>query len=389
MERVTDRATTPTSKEMEMSKTDGFGQPELSRRQLLRYLGVGGLGLMSASAVLAACADDTQVGQEGSPAPTTGGGGGTQTPASGRTSIDTDITVSSYPVIPHAVVYLMGFEEGIFEKHGWNIGDLVGSTGGGTTVRNVVVGNLPVGEVAAAAAIVAWGNGAPINLIAGSRTSGNDVIFVTRDDVVHESMEDMRGRKAGYTNPASGSHAMLALTLDHFGLSEDVETVATGGLGSGLALLDAGDIDYMLHLEILYNEEAQAQYKLAWKMSEFLEWFQNTVIITGNDFLAEDEGLASAFLDARSEAVQRVKEDPEKAAALWAQAVETDEQHAVDALLLMDPDKEFSDREFSVPGLENVLRSMELMGQIDSADEVPMEEILDQRFIPEEDRISI
>ena len=56
-------------------------------------------------------------------------------------------------------------------------------------------------------------------------------------------VQDLAGKKAGFTDPKSTSELLLRLALKEAGMAGKVEPVATGGFGGGLTLLDSGGID--------------------------------------------------------------------------------------------------------------------------------------------------
>ena len=67
-----------------------------------------------------------------------------------------DVTVSNHPALLFSPPWIAAMDQGLFEKHGVRVKQIVGSEGGGTTVRNVVSGGLPIGEVATTAAVTAF-----------------------------------------------------------------------------------------------------------------------------------------------------------------------------------------------------------------------------------------
>lgn len=345
-----------------------------TRRDFLQRSAAGLAGAIVGGTFLAACDDNVSNDENGGEA---------------RQSISTDITSGNYPITIGSVPYLVGMSEGTFEKYGWNVGEVVGSSGGGTTVRNVVLGDLPVGEVATAAVIQAWINGAPIVPITGAVNSISDDVWVTRPDLKHDSPEDMAGRRVGYTNPAGGAHIIMALVLDQVGLTDEVELVATGGVGEGLALLDAGDIDYAIHILPLYYA-SQDKYKIAFNAGEIVPSLTQTCIVVGRDFFERDKDLIERFLDARAETLELITSDIPLAAEAWAAALEgTEVSAAQETLETVDPSKAYQVRAYDSAGIQASLKGMGLVGLIDPEDPPSLEAIFDQSFIPESDRVSL
>src|SRR5687767_4103347 len=76
-----------------------------------------------------------------------------------------DVTVSNHPALLFSPPWIAAQDQKLFEKQGLNVKQIVGSEGGGTTVRNVVSGGLPIGEVATTAAVTAFMAGADIRIV--------------------------------------------------------------------------------------------------------------------------------------------------------------------------------------------------------------------------------
>ncbi|MFN2460953.1 MAG: ABC transporter substrate-binding protein, partial [Candidatus Velthaea sp.] len=66
-----------------------------------------------------------------------------------------DLTITHYPEQDYAMPVVIAQELGYLAKEGLEVKSIVGSSGGGTTVRNVINGGLALGEVSTSAAIKA------------------------------------------------------------------------------------------------------------------------------------------------------------------------------------------------------------------------------------------
>ena len=194
-----------------------------------------------------------------------------------------DVTVSNHPALLFSPPWIAAQDQKLFQKHGLNVKQIVGSEGGGTTVRNVVSGGLPIGEVATTAAITAFNAGADIRIVGGGVASSKDSYWVVRKDSPLESIEDLKGKKVGYTSPGSVSQGLLALSLERSGVGVDnVEMRTMGGLTEGLTALKQGDIDAAAILEPVYSEQAEEEgWKIVFKASDYVPEFLSTVVITG------------------------------------------------------------------------------------------------------------
>jgi NitT/TauT family transport system substrate-binding protein len=65
------------------------------------------------------------------------------------------IVVSNYGVAANGMPYAIALKKGFFQQEGADITGILSSSGGGTTVRNLMEGNLPYGEVDLAGTVLA------------------------------------------------------------------------------------------------------------------------------------------------------------------------------------------------------------------------------------------
>jgi len=64
------------------------------------------------------------------------------------------IVVSNYGVAANGMPYAVALEKGFFQKEGADVSGILSSNGGGTTVRNLLGGDLAYGEIDLAGNIV-------------------------------------------------------------------------------------------------------------------------------------------------------------------------------------------------------------------------------------------
>ena len=193
-----------------MTKTSGSRETILTRWQFLKA--VGAFGVVA-----------------GSGGVTAGGGG------QGGSSEPVGLSVSHWPTLLYSVPWAVAIEQGYFEERGITLDEIVGSSGGGETVRNVVTGGLPLGAVATPAAINAFNEGSELKILGGAIANTADISFVTLPDRGIESIEDVRGKSVGFTEPGSITQGCAVLSLQAAGIDPDeVELQAMGGLSEAI-----------------------------------------------------------------------------------------------------------------------------------------------------------
>ena len=145
-------------------------------------------------------------------------------------------------VMPFSVAMVKGF----FKDAGADITGVRGSEGGGTTIRNMLGGNMPYGEVALSAAVLAIQGGADLKIISHNVYTVAEFYWLTKPDSTIRTLKDLRGKRIGFTNPQSTSQALGYLLLESAGLKEsEVQLIKTGGFGAGLTALAHDGIDIM------------------------------------------------------------------------------------------------------------------------------------------------
>lgn len=297
--------------------------------------------------------------------------------------VEMEITVSTHPVLLFSVPYIVAMEQGYFEEEGIRITGISGSEGGGTTVRNVMTGGLPIGEVATPAAAKAYLAGAPLKIVGGATQSVAEINWVTTHESGIETIDDLAGKSAGYTSPGSVSQGALALSLDRAdGVDiDEVDQIAMGGLGEGITALQGGGIDSAIHLYPMYGEHPD-EFKVLWWADEYVPDFQRTVLIASSTVVDEQPELIESFLRARAKGIEFTRNDPKAAGAMWAEVADIDPDVATASIERVIPD-EYWGVGFSQPGMEAIDEQMRLIGQVEEDAEIPWSEMITQDYLPD------
>ena len=153
------------------------------------------------------------------------------------------IVVSHYEAQFFGTPYAIADAKGYFSEAGLDNVEILGSSGGGTSVRNLMASGAIYAEVALAAAVSAIREGYPVKIVSPG-TDGHNSLWVTRPDVKLDGPDDLKGKRLAYTNPKSVTEGLARAFLQATGLTEnDVELVAIGGVGAGLTALEQNVVD--------------------------------------------------------------------------------------------------------------------------------------------------
>lgn len=315
--------------------------------------------------------------------------------SSGKTSSDgggkgkmdeISISVTHYPTGLYAVPYDVGMEKGFFKEEGIKINKIVGSSGGGTTVRNVLSGDLPFGDVSASAVLQSYLAGAPLKIISGGVQSVGDLVYVTRKDEKIEKVEDVVGKTWAFTNPGSVTETTSQLVFDAANIDPtSLKLVAAGGISEGLTLLKAGEVDASLMLEPAYSVQKD-DWKTFLRVSDLVPHYQQSVIITSPQMIKENPDLVKRFLSAYQKSVEWTYANPEEAGKIFAKSAEIDEKASVAAIINLTETKHWGSK-IEVESIDNVVKGMKLANTLKKGQEIVWEEVLDTSFLPEDQQL--
>ncbi|MFC5972146.1 ABC transporter substrate-binding protein [Halomarina salina] len=364
-----------------------------TRRQLLGAtgtaltLGVAGcLGGGDGEGNGGGTSNDGGGGGDGGNGSTDGGGGG------GGASFSTEATVTHWPILMYSPPYQAALEKGYFEEEGITIEGFVGSSGGGTTVRNVVTGGLAFGEVATPAAVNAYYAGAPLTIIGGATNTPGTINWVAPKGSDVQDITDLKGKTAGFTSAGSVTQNTSALSVKRAdGITpDDVSFKAMGGVSEGLTALNKGSIAAAANLDPVFSSQQQdeEQWQVVFWAKDYIEQFQQTCIIAGGNILEENPEAVRGYLRARAKGVKFVRENPEEMAEIFASYNDGyDKATMAAAIENVGPDDYYVENEFSVEGLQTIEEGMKNIDLIDR--DVEWSKLIDQSFLPEEKHVDL
>src|ERR1700687_6239204 len=119
----------------------------------------------------------------------------------GRATGAEQIVVSNYGIAANGMPYAIAMEEGFFKEAGADISGILSSSGGGTTVRNLLGGNLAYGEIDLAGTVAAIQQGADLKIISDNVLTVGEFVWATMPNSPIHTLQDLKGKKIGFTNP--------------------------------------------------------------------------------------------------------------------------------------------------------------------------------------------
>jgi NitT/TauT family transport system substrate-binding protein len=344
------------------------GRVGVTRRQFLKAAGMTGIVAMSSGGLLAACGG--------------GQGGGPQTVQG--------LSVSHWPTLLYSVPWAIAIEQGLFEERDITLEEIVGSSGGGTTVRNVVTGGLPLGAVATPAAINAFNEGSSLKILGGAIANTADISFVTLLDRGIGSIEDARGKRVGFTEPGSITQGCAVLSLQGAGIDPgEVELQAMGGLSEALTGLTQGAIDLapqLLPTALSTNEEQG--FVTVFETSEYVGEFPQLSMIATAQTVQQQPELLQALIEIYQQAIDLILENTQEAATAWSNNSEVSEEDALASLEAIDPSQYYSTG-LTAGALNTVVEEMKAIELLEPDEKVDWGNLLDQQFLPENRQVDL
>jgi NitT/TauT family transport system substrate-binding protein len=291
------------------------------------------------------------------------------------------ITVTHWGAAFYGAPYAVAMENGFFKKRGVDITGVLTSTGGGTSVRNTLAGDLPYGEVALPAAIEAIKAGQPIKVVCAGVESVADILWIARPDSPMTSIKDIVGKKIGYTSPGSVTNMLILMAMKAQGIdASKVTLVPAGGIGANLTAVLSGAIDAGMTGEPLWSQEKSKVKPVFWTKDVLPPNMTQTVGIVTEDFAKAHPEKIRAIIEGRREGVIFIAAHPDEAADITAKA------YNIDPTLTREVFKHFleigywSEGALDYAAMDRMVEGLQIVGKL--KEPIAWPKVVDAGFLP-------
>jgi NitT/TauT family transport system substrate-binding protein len=297
------------------------------------------------------------------------------------------IVVSNFGVAANGMPYAIAMEKGFFKAEGADVSGILSSAGGGTTVRNLMTGNLSFGEIDLAGTVAAIQQGADLKIVSDNVLTVAEFVWAVKPDSPIKTIQDLKGKKIGYTNPRSTSQALDILLLEAAGLKpDDAELVKTGGFGEAVVALNLGLIDASAIADPVWSKN-KSQFRVLVSASDVLPPLCNVIGVTTGEAAATKGDFIRAVLRGRRKAVEFMSTHPDEAADIVAKAYNLDVEVARSTINnLVAPSKSgvpyWSAGNFDFAGMDRMIRAQKLVGALSG--DVEWSKIVDESFLADD-----
>jgi sulfonate transport system substrate-binding protein len=210
----------------------------------------------------------------------------------------------------------------IIKEEGWleeTLGDdvevtWIQSSGSAAANDALRAGALDIGSTAGSAALLARANGSPIKTVDVYSQPNWSAIVVAADSPI-QSADDLRGKNIG-ANAGTDPYFFLLQTLAEFGIGLDEVTITQLQHADGKTALESGAVDAWAGLDPLMSASVvNAGSRIVYDNPDFNSYgFLNAT----ESFLEKSPDLAQLVVDAYEKARQWAADNPDDAAAIFA-----------------------------------------------------------------------
>lgn len=291
-----------------------------------------------------------------------------------------EISVTQWGQSLYGAPFAVAMDSGLFKKAGIDITGVIGSGGGGTTVRNILASTTPYGEVALPAALAAAREGLDLVLVnVGTRTVAESTL-VTMPNSDIKTINDLIGKKVAITSPKSSSEMVFLMELKAKGIdASQVARVAAGGYPPALTMLEQGAVAAAGLIEPL-SIIRKDRYRTVIAAKDVLPPMTTSVGITTREFAKAHPDKLRAIIAGRRAAVEAIYANPDEAAAILQKMWNFDAAIAREAVRNMIGPKMWSLGDFNRAELDRTVDGLRLIGEVKG--EIDWNKLIDQSFLP-------
>lgn len=275
-----------------------------------------------------------------------------------------DLTVSGYGSRLSGLPFAVARSKGWFkELAGLDVRGFIRSVGGGTTLRNAMASEIPYGEVTLPAAMAAIQQGLDLTLVHGGVHSLADQIWVVRSsDSALRGLQDLAGRRLGYSAPGSVSDMVTARMAEAAGPGAKIERKAVGMSRTGLAALREGVVDVYFLNEPAFSVDHEGLSRLC-TSADVIGPCVQTVGVAKTDWLRQHGAVMRGIIAARRRGVSFIQRHVSEAAQILAPEYQLDEAPARAALGNVLAVRGFwSEGQFDIEAMETMRRGLQRVG---------------------------
>lgn len=300
------------------------------------------------------------------------------------------IVVSNYGIAANGMPYAVAMEKGFFKQEGADVSGILSSNGGGTTIRNLLGGNLSYGEIDLAGTVAAIEQGNDLHIISDNVLTAGEFVWAVKPASPIKTLADFKGHKIGYTNPRSTSQALNVLLIQTIGLTQaDIDPIKAGGFGEQVVALDLGAIDVATLADPVWSKNS-AKLRTVVRAADALPPLCNVIGVATGEAIAKRPDFLRAVVRGRARAVAYMIANPDDAGNIVARAYDLDPAIARQAVHNLTTTAPGATRpywgagRFDIKGMDAMISAQKGVGAYSGTPD--WNKMIDRSFLPEDQK---
>jgi NitT/TauT family transport system substrate-binding protein len=293
------------------------------------------------------------------------------------------LTVTQYGRIIETLPWAVALEKGMFKKAGLDIDGITAGSGGGTSLRNLLASEIPVGEVSTSVVIAAAKTGVKLKVIYTASNHVGELAWASKPGSGIKTIKDLAGKKVAFTNPRSTTEMVIRYALAKEHLTDKVQALPLGGLGPALTALSQGAVAAAPLTDPRMTLHAKDYHILfyAWQYYPQFSW---AVGVTTDEYAKAHPDIVRKIVAIHRKAVEYIYAHHKEAAEIYAKVWNLKLADAQAILPKYYGWHHWNAGEFSKKGLDAVVNGLHLVGELKGPVDWP--KLIDQQFLDKEQR---
>ena len=224
--------------------------------------------------------------------------------------------VTSFKELTYMLPVQVALEKGFWKDLNLDV-EVLSAGGGGDTIRGVASGGTEFAIGGPEAGIKSVIKGENVQIVA-PHFNGTLFAWLGKSDTPLKSLQDLIGKKAGYSRAGSTGAFLIKATLLAANIDvSKVQQVSVGGMGENWAAVKAGSIDAGWATEPFVSTKIKEENaKIIFRPSDYLKDLMMDVVVADKDLIKNKPEVVKAFVAGHSKGFDFVRTNPEEAAKI-------------------------------------------------------------------------
>src|ERR1700690_4303939 len=136
------------------------------------------------------------------------------------------LAISEYGKITSTLPWAVALREGFLRQDGLDITEIVSSSGGGSSLRNLLASGMGVGQVGTTTVISAINQGMDLRIVMCTSDHIGELAWATTKASSIKSINDLAGKRVAFTSPRSTTEMALRAAVARARLTGKVDMIA-------------------------------------------------------------------------------------------------------------------------------------------------------------------